>query len=132
MVFDDTVDHRFNGTETMQKDTFIVSNNGGKRQRDTTKGWEIQIKWKYGSTTSESMKYLKECYPLKLDEYYHQTRISQEPTFPWWVPHVMKKRDRIISKVKLKYWTLNHKYGVRTPKSVKDTIALDKSNGNTL
>ena len=44
----------------------------------------------------------------------------------------MKKRNQIISKVKSKYWTRTHKYGVRIPKSVKELIALDKSNGDTL
>ena len=40
VLFDDIVDHRVDGTETMQQDFFNISNNGGKRIRDTTKGWE--------------------------------------------------------------------------------------------
>ena len=43
----------------------------------------------------------------------------------------MKKRDRIISKVKSKYWNCNHKYVARISKSVKESISLEKSNGNT-
>ena len=45
---------------------------------------------------------------------------------------MMKKRNRIIQKVKSRYWTRTHKYGVRIPNSVKEAIALDKSNVNTL
>ena len=44
----------------------------------------------------------------------------------------MKRRNKIISKVKPKYWTLTHKYEVRIPKSVKEAISPEKLNGNTL
>ena len=83
------------------------------------------IKWKDGSTTWEKMIYAKECNPLKLVEYSHQVQIYQEPEFAWWIPHVMKKRNKIISKVKSKYWNRTHKYGVRITKSVKEVIALE-------
>ena len=59
MLFYYIVDRPVGGTDTMHQDTFIISNNGGKRQRETTKGWEIIIQWKYGSTTWDSMKYVK-------------------------------------------------------------------------
>ena len=45
---------------------------------------------------------------------------------------MMKKRNIIISKLRSKYWTLTHKYVVRLTNSVKESISLDKSNGNTL
>ena len=35
--------------------------NEGKRKKETTKVREILIQWKDGSTTWESMKYVKEC-----------------------------------------------------------------------
>ena len=56
MIFYEILDHRVDGTETMHQDDFIISKRGGKRQKDTTKGWEILIQWKDGSTTWESMK----------------------------------------------------------------------------
>ena len=93
VVFDDIVNCCVDGTENMQQDAFIISNNGGKILRETTKGWEIIIQLKYGSTTWESMRNVKECNPLKLAEYSHHVQISQEPAFAWWVPHVIKKRN---------------------------------------
>ena len=81
VLFDEVVNHRVDGTETMQQGAFVVSNNSGKRRGKTTKGWEILIQWKDSSTTWESMKYVKKLYPLQIAEYYHQIRISQEPTF---------------------------------------------------
>ena len=59
VIFDDIVDHLVNGIETMQQDAFIMSKNGGKRQSETTKVWEILIQWKYGSMTWDIMKYVK-------------------------------------------------------------------------
>ena len=44
---------------------------------------------------------------------------------------VLKKRNRIISKVKSKYWVRTHKYGIRIPKSVKEAQQLDRENGET-
>ena len=44
----------------------------------------------------------------------------------------IKKKNRIISKIKSKYWQRTHKYGIRIPKSVKEAIKLDNENGNNL
>ena len=124
--FDDIADHHVDSTENMQQDDFNISNNGDNRLRETTKGWEILIQWKDGSTTWDITKDVKKCYSLQLAKYSHQIRISQEPASAWWVPHLMKKRNQIISKVKSKYCTSTNKYGVRIPKSVKEEISINK------
>ena len=41
-------------------------------------------------------------------------------------------RDRILKKVKSKYWTRTNKYGLGIPKSINEEIEIDKENGNTL
>ena len=104
MLLQAIVDHRVNGREVKKDDAFITSPNGGRRRRETTKGWEILLQWKDGSTTWEMLKDVKECYPVQIAEYAAQRKISEEPAFAWWVPHVIKKRERIIAKVKSKYW----------------------------
>eukprot|EP00978_Attheya_sp_CCMP212_P023207 scaffold70488_cov59-Attheya_sp.AAC.9 len=43
----------------------------------------------------------------------------------------MKKRDRIISKVKSKYWARTHEYGIRVPKNIKEAKEIDLENGDT-
>ena len=78
------------------------------------------------------MKDMKESYPIETAEYAIQARIHEDPAFAWWVPHVIKKRKAIISKVKSKYWTKTHKYGIRIPKTVKQAKAIDATNGDTL
>jgi len=66
-------------------------------------------------------------------EYAVANRIDDEPAFAWWVQAVIRKRDRIVAKVKSKYWQRTHKYGIKKiPKSVQEAIPLDKENGNTL
>ena len=76
---------------------FIISPYGGQRRKETTQGWDILIQWKDGSTTWESLKDVKEIYPVQLAEYSHQRKLSEEPVFAWWVPHVLKKQERIIA-----------------------------------
>ena len=131
-MLDSIVDHRTNGEEITGSDAFIYSSNGGKRRKETTKGWEILLQWKDGSTTWESMKDVKECYPVQLAEYSVHKRISDKPAFAWWVPFVSKKKARIVSKVKSKYWSRTHKFGIRIPKSVEEAKHLDRENGDTL
>ena len=132
VMLDSIVDHRVNGEELQKDHAFIISSNGGKRRKETTTGWEILLQWKDGSTTWETLKDVKECYPVQLAEYSHHRTISEEPAFAWWVPHVLKKRNRIISKVKSKYWTRTHKFGIRIPKTVEEAKRLDRENGDTL
>ena len=132
VIFDEIIDHRVDGTEIKNQDAFIISKNGGRRRRETTKGWEILLQWKDGSSSWETLKDVKESYPVQLAEYAHSHRIAKEPAFAWWTPHVLKKRNRIIAKVKSKYWLKTHKYGIRIPKSVKEAQQIDKENGNSL
>jgi hypothetical protein len=61
--------------------------------------------------------------------------IDHEPAFNWWVPHVLKKHDQIISLVCK--WTTRHlkqihKFGIEVPKTVKEALDLDRKSGNTL
>ena len=58
--------------------------------------------------------------------------MSEEPGFVQWRPYVLKKRNRIISRVKFKYWQRTHKYGIRVPHSVKEAMEIYQTNGNTV
>ena len=125
-LFDEIVDHRTDGTEVKQQDAFLTTRTGTRRRRETTKGWEILVQWKDQSTTWIALKDMKNSFPVQMAEYSVQARISQEPAFAWWVSFVIKKRNRIISKVKSKYWMRTHKFGIRVPKSVAKAKRLDK------
>ena len=132
VMFDEIVDHRCDGKEVKMQDAFTTNSRGVKRRKITTKGWELLIKWKDGSTTWVACKDAKEAYPVQLAEYAVENQVSLEPAFAWWVPHVLKKRNRILAKLKSKYWVRTHKYGIEIPKSASQAKAIDEKNGNTL
>jgi hypothetical protein len=90
VLFDEIVDYRTNGTEMKQQDAFIANKSGSKRRRETTKGWEMLVQWKDGSTTWVALKDMKEAYPVQVAEYAVLSKLSQEPAFAWWVPFVLK------------------------------------------
>ena len=74
---------------------------------------------------------MKESYPIQLNGYTIQNKISEEHAFAWWTKYVLKKRDQIISKIASRYWQKTHKYGIRIPKTVKEAVQIYKENGNT-
>jgi hypothetical protein len=61
--------------------------------------------------------------------------IDHEPAFNWWVPHVLRKRDLIISAVAKRsacFFKRIHKFGIEIPRTIKEALELDRHNGNTL
>ena len=132
VMLDSIIDHRTDGTEIQPGNEFITSHNGGKKRKMTTQGWEILLQWKDGSSTWERMKDVHSEYPVQLADYAQQRGIAHKSAFAWWIPHVNRKRNRIISKTKSKYWTRIHKFGIRLPHSVKEALQIDKDNKNTL
>jgi hypothetical protein len=78
------------------------------------------------------MKDIKGSCPVQLAEYATERRIAGEPVFAWWICNVLQKRNRIIAKLKTKYWVRTHKFGVKIPKTIKEAKLFDEENGNTL
>ena len=79
---------------------------------------------------------MKECYPVKSAEYATAQGIDHEPVFNWWLPYVLKKRERIILAVRRQgnahYVKRTPKYGIEVPRTVEEAYAIDTKNGNTL
>ena len=98
----------------------------------TTKGWELQIKWKDGSYDWLPLSQLKEANPIEVAEYSYAHKINKEPAFNWWVAKVLRKRDRLINKVNTRMPKLNLKFGIEVPSTYKQAMELDRKNGNTL
>ena len=57
------------------------------------------MEWKDGSIDWIALKDLKESYPIELAEYVVKHDLQEEPAFAWWIPYVLKKRDRMLKKV---------------------------------
>ena len=132
VLLDELIDYRVNSHEVKLQDAFITTGTGTRRRRETTIGWELLAQWKNGSTNWISLKDVKESYPVQMADYTVAAKIAMEPAFAWWVPHMLKKRNRIISKVKSKYRLRTHKFGIWIPKSVEEAKCLDQENGDTL
>ena len=112
----------------------VVRNSGRSFKRCNTIGWQLCCQWKDGSTSWEKLSDLKESHPIETAEFAVTAGIDHEPAFNWWVPHVLKKRDRIISMVKrrsARYLKRTHKFGIKVPKTVQEAHDLDQNNGNT-
>ena len=131
ILLDELIDYRVNGCEVKLQDAFITTGTGTRRRHETTIGWKLLVQWKDRSTNWVSLKDLKESYPVQTAEYAVAAKIAMEPTFAWWVPYMLKKRNRIISKVKSKYWFRTHKFRIWLPKSVKEAKRLDQENGDS-
>ena len=75
---------------------------GRKRHIITTKGWDVQVRWKDGSISWHSLSLVKRSNPVDLAEYIESNGLSKEPSFRWWVKQVLKRRGKIIGKFKTK------------------------------
>ena len=83
---------------------------------------------------SHGLNYLssKDPTPWKLRSLRNQRGIDDEPGFVWWVPHTLKKRNSIISAMKVRLRKMTHKYGIEIPTSVDHAMEIDRKNGNTM
>jgi hypothetical protein len=76
----------------------------------------------------EKLSDLKESHPLETAKYAVTMGIDHEPAFNWWVPHVLRKCDRIISavaKCSARFLKRTHKFGIEIPRTIKEAFELD-------
>jgi Reverse transcriptase (RNA-dependent DNA polymerase) len=129
LLLDEITDHKADNTAIPITDGTVRSANGSTRPKITTKGWSFLVQWKDGSSSWEKLKDLKESNPIEVAEYAVANRIVEEPALKWWVPQVLRRRNRIISKVKSRYWRTTHKFGIRLPKTVEEALEIDRVTG---
>jgi len=71
---------------------------------------------------------------VEVAEYAHSQGLMREPAFNWWAPHILKKRERIISLVRkrtARYLKKHEKFGIRIPKNAVEANEINEANGNT-
>jgi hypothetical protein len=112
LVFDEIIDHAKDNTAVPTADGYTTSHNGNRIPKQTTKGWKLLCQWRDGSSTWVPLVDLKDSNPVELAEYAVANRLQEEPAFKWWVSSVLRKRNRIIAKVKSRYWSTSHKFGL--------------------
>jgi len=129
LLIDSIVDHK-KGDDAVPIEDGYVERHGRRYPKRTTRGWKLLVEFKDGEMEWIPLNEMKESYPVQVAEYAIDNQIHKEPAFNWWVHKVIKKRNRILSKVKSRYWRTTHKFGIRVPKSFDEAMALDKANGN--
>jgi hypothetical protein len=94
-------DHRQDETAVPISDGgWITMKNVRRSRKKTTRGWQILVEWKEGGLDWIALKVLKESYPIEVAKYAKANKIAEEPAFAWWVNDVIRRRNRIISKIK--------------------------------
>ena len=131
LLMEAIVDYKTDGHAVAYADRY-VTHRGRKHLKKTTKGWHLCIKWRDGTTSWERLSEVKESNPVEVAEFAVAQGIDHEPAFAWWVPHTLRKRDRIIAAVNKRYHKTTHKFGIEVPKTVEDAIRIDTENGNHL
>ena len=69
---------------------------------------------------------------METAEFAKSRGIDDEAAFIWWVPHMLRKRNAIISAIKMRIRKTSHKYSIEIPTSVEHTMEIDWRNGNTM
>jgi hypothetical protein len=132
LMMREIIDHRKDGNAVLVADMWIEGNGSRNRHmRRTTKGWQMCIAWKNGTTTWEPLKNLKESNPVEVAEYAIANKIDHEPAFVWWVKDVLRRRERIIKAVRGRVHKRTHKFGIQVPKSVAEAFRIDEETKTT-
>ena len=128
-LIDQIMDHRKDATAIpISEGTFF--HNGREHKKKTTRGWQLCILWKDGSTSWEMLKDLKESYPLEVAKYAVANLLDKEPAFNWWVDFTLKRRARLIKAVSsTRYMRKWQKYSIELPKTVERALQIDKETG---
>ena len=126
LLLQEITDHRSDNSAIPISEGTVRSANGSQKPKKMTRGWFLLVQWRDGSISWERLADLKASNPVEVAEYAVVNRLVEEPAFKWWVPHVIRRRNRIISKVKSRYWKMTHKFGIRLPKTVEEALEIDR------
>jgi hypothetical protein len=70
---------------------------------------------------------MKDSDPLQTAEYAVNNKLVEHPAFAWWVPHVMRKKDRIIKSCQDQALPYQPKVWIEIPKTVERAKQIDEA-----
>ena len=127
------IDYKHDDSIAIPKaEKYITTGRGQRRLRKTMAGWKLFVKWKDQSESWVKLSELKESHPVETAEFAKSRGIDGEAAFIWWVPHTLRKRNAIISAIKMRLQKTAHKYSIKIPTSVEHAMEIDWKNGNTM
>ncbi|MGH3053585.1 MAG: hypothetical protein ACRDL7_01240, partial [Gaiellaceae bacterium] len=109
----------------------ILDHQKGKGGKGRTKGWLLEVLWKDGTTTWETLTSMKEAQAVHVAKYAVENQLEKDPAFSYWVPTVLRNQNRLIATMQRRRLNNHYKYGIRVPHTVNEALALDKQNKNT-
>ena len=130
-IMEETLNCGFTDKVVKPADGFMCSQNGQLQPVITTKGCELLVKWKDGSTDWVPLKDLENSNPVEVAECALAHKPDHTPCFNWWDRKVICKQNRIIKKVKPCHWKRTHKHGIELPHSVAEALVIDCRTGTT-
>ena len=83
VLFDTIVDFRRSATALSKEDQIVAKADGRTFLRRSTKGWQLCVQWKDGSTSWEKFSDMKESHPIEVAEYAISQDIADDPAFIW-------------------------------------------------
>jgi hypothetical protein len=116
-VLHEIIDHTKDRTALDITSGHTITKRGRLIPKTTTKGLKLLCQWRNGFSDWIDLKHAQGSCLIQLAEYAVANRIQEEPAFKWWVSETLRTRNRIIAKVKSRYWKTSHKYGVKLPHS---------------
>lgn len=99
LLFQEIIDYQSN-QDAIKLNDVKASN---KAKCKTTKGWDLCLQWKCGQSSWVDLKDIKNGFPVQRANHAVRKGINEQPAFAWWVPYVLRKSKRIMSKMKSKY-----------------------------
>eukprot|EP00536_Pseudo-nitzschia_multiseries_P010506 jgi/Psemu1/26146/gm1.26146_g len=132
--FEEIIDHRNNNHAVTKEEGRLTMRSGTTGQKKTTIGWEQLLSFKERYLQWVQIADAKESFPIEVKEYAANNKITpEEPAFSWWVKDgVLQSMDRVICKIRSKYWRRFYKFGIKLPHLVKEALEINQMNGNSL
>ena len=90
LVIDERIYQRSNSEALLHDDVLYSTKNGNKCRKRTTKGWELFVPWKDGSSHWIALNYLNNSYPMEVADCEAPNKIQDQTTFACWVPYTLK------------------------------------------
>ena len=131
VLLDSILDYSMGDDAVPMSEKYVMTKSGQRRYRMTTKGWQLLVLWKDGTEQWVPLKLLKEANPIEVAEFAVSKGIEEYPAFAYWVPYVLRKRDKIVASVNSRIRKTTHKYGIEVPTSISHAYEIDRKNNNT-
>ena len=108
-LMSEIINHKSDGKVLSKDDGFYLDCYGKQQPRITTCGWKLLVEWKDRNSSWVTLNDMNDSYPVDTAEYSVMNKISTEPAFAWWVPHVLWKRSWIKNHMTL-YLLITHRH----------------------